>query len=93
MDDGNLREEWPLWVRVALWGLPNRNSAWVFFWLSLAIGVGCIAYGFVDRRFFLGDPMLLAALWYYLSIRWVDQNSRWSQLADAKPSDATDGAA
>jgi hypothetical protein len=66
-----------MWVRIGLWGLPNRGSAWGFFWLCMAIAVGCIAYGFVDRRFFIGGVMALAAAWYYLSIRWVDQHSGW----------------
>jgi hypothetical protein len=30
--------------------------------LSLAIAVGCVAYGFVDRRFFIGGIMVFAAL-------------------------------
>ena len=47
---------------VGLWGLPNRGSAWAFFWLSLAVAVGCTVYGFVDRRFFLGGLMVFAAL-------------------------------
>lgn len=71
------RSEWPFLVRLGLWGLPNRASAWAFFWLSIAVAVGCAAYGFVDARFFGGIAMALAALWYYLSIRWVDQHSRW----------------
>jgi hypothetical protein len=37
-----------------------------------------VAYGFVDRRFFLGGFFLLSALWYYLSIQWVEQHGRWS---------------
>ena len=68
----------PLWVRVGLWGLPNRASAWAFVWLSIVIAAGCVAYGFVDWRFFSGGVMVLAALWYYLSIRWVDRHGRWS---------------
>jgi hypothetical protein len=68
----------PLWVQVGLWGLPNRASAWAFFWLSLAVAVGCVAYGFVDWRFFFGGLIVFAALWYYASIRWVDRHGRWS---------------
>jgi hypothetical protein len=67
----------PLWVRIGLWGLPTRRSAWVFVWLSFAIAIGCVAYGFVDRRFSVGGLMTLAALWYYLAIRWVDQHGGW----------------
>jgi hypothetical protein len=72
------RSDWPLGVRVGLWSLPTRASAWAFFWLSIALAVGGVAYGFVDRRFFLGGFFFLSALWYYLSIQWVDQHGRWS---------------
>jgi hypothetical protein len=46
--------------------------------LSIVIAVACVAYGFVDRWFFIGGSLVFAALWYYLSIRWVDQHSGWS---------------
>jgi hypothetical protein len=72
------RNGWPLLVQLALWGLPSRWAAWAFFWLSIAIAVACIAYGFIDQRFFIGGITAFAAFWYYLAIRWVDQNSTWS---------------
>lgn len=72
------RKSWPVMVRVGLWGLPNRAAAWAFVGLSIALAVGCVIYGLFDRRFFIGGILLLAALWYYLAIRWVDRHSRWS---------------
>lgn len=72
------RGEWPIMVRLGLWGLPRRWAAWIFFWVSIGISVGCVAYGFVERRFLIGGVMVLAALWYYLSIRWVDKHASWS---------------
>ena len=45
---------WPLWVSVGLWGLPGRGWAWACFWLSIAVAVGCVAYGFVFWPAFLG---------------------------------------
>jgi hypothetical protein len=70
-------EKRPLWVRIGLWGLPNRASVWAFFWLSLVLAVASVAYGFVDRRFFAGALLVIAAWWYYLSIRWVDKHGNW----------------
>jgi hypothetical protein len=72
------RSTWPPMVRLGLWGLPNRGSAWAFVWISIAITVGSTALGFVHPIAFLGSNMVFAALWYYLSIRWVDQHSSWS---------------
>jgi hypothetical protein len=65
-------------VRVGLWGVHSRGAAWAFFWLSIAAAAGCIAYGFINPPFFAGGALLLAALWYYLSIRWVDGHGGWS---------------
>lgn len=72
------RSLWPMMVQVALWGLPNRLAAWAFFWLSLGIAVGCVAYGSTNPRAFIGGLMVFASLWYFLSIRWVDQHGSWS---------------
>ena len=73
------RAMWPAWVRLGLWGLPNRASAWLFVWLSLACAAAAIPAGFLLHPVcFVGVLMIFAALWYYLSIRWVDQNSRWN---------------
>jgi hypothetical protein len=65
-------------VRLGLWGLPSRKSAWAFFWLAIALAVGCVGYGFINPPFFGGGLLVFAALWYYLAIRWVDQHARWS---------------
>jgi signal peptidase I len=74
------RRQWPAWVRIGLWGVPNRTTAWAFFWFCLAVGIACIAFGFVDRRFFGGGALFLAALWYYASIHWVDQRGALSAM-------------
>jgi hypothetical protein len=68
----------PWWVRFGLWGLKTRASAQAFVWGCVALGAGCLAYSVVDPRFAFGGVMLLAAAWYWLSIRWVDRNGGWS---------------
>jgi hypothetical protein len=77
MEQSTRRPDRPLWVQVALWGLPSRASVWVCFWLSFILTVASISYGFVDVRFFAGGLFLFAALWYYLAIRWIDRHDRW----------------
>ena len=72
------RSSWPMMVRIGLWGLPTRATAWAFFWLSLAIAAAGVAYGFINPLAFIGGLMVFAALWYYLSIRWVDRHGAWS---------------
>ena len=73
------RSKWPVMVQLGLWGLPSRWAAWGFFDLSVAVAVSCIAYGLVEPLFFVGGLLLFAALWYYLSIRWVDRHGTWSE--------------
>jgi hypothetical protein len=77
MEEKDKPLERPLFVRIALWGLVSRADAWFFLWLSAALALVCVALGFVNRYFFTGSVFLLAALWYYLSIRWMDRHDCW----------------
>jgi len=67
-----IAEERPLWVAVGLWGLKTRAVAWAFVVLSMLVATGSIIYWS-----WLGAMMYLAAVWYFLAIRWVDENSTW----------------
>jgi hypothetical protein len=69
--------ERPLWVALALWGVPGRVGMWAFFWFSLLLAAGCVAAGFVWWPLFFGGGFVRAAAWYYAAIRWVDQFGRW----------------
>lgn len=71
------RSGWPVYVRVGLWGIAGRRAAWACFGLSLALAVGSGLYAFVEPRATPGTLMFAAALWYYVSIRWVDANAHW----------------
>jgi hypothetical protein len=62
----------PLWVMVGLWGLGTRSVAWAFVVLSILVATGAIIFWS-----WLGAMMYLAALWYWLAIRWVDKNDSW----------------
>lgn len=68
------RSTWPVMVRLALKGLRSRASARWFFWLCVAAAAGFAFYQ-VEIGFYC---MLFAAIWYYLSIRWVDQHGGWN---------------
>jgi hypothetical protein len=66
-------------VVTGLWGLPNRGWAWGLVWFSLVLAGACVAYGVVSgyRPAFLGGGFVLAALWYFAAIRWVDRHGEW----------------
>jgi len=72
------RSKWPMMVQLGLWGLRSRAAARGVFWLCLAMAAGC-------------PPMVLAALWIHLSIRWVDHHGGWE--VTPAPGDAPRAAA
>ena len=69
----------PFWVVLGLVGLPSREWAIAFAWLSLAAAVGCPVYAVATDRpqWWLGIGMVLAAWWYWEAVRWVDRNDQW----------------
>ena len=75
------REHYPWWVKFSLWGVPGREAAWAFVVLSIVAAAGSTAYAVTmgDRRAFVGILFLLAALIYWLSIRWVDRHGSWQR--------------
>jgi hypothetical protein len=71
--------ERPTWVKAGLWKVRTRAAAWVFVGLSLVLALGSAAYGTSDPFFFvMGGVFAATALWYWLSIRWVDRHGDWS---------------
>jgi hypothetical protein len=71
-------ETMPLLVYLGLWGISSRTAAFNFFWVCVVLAVASVAYGFVDKRAFVGVVLFLAAAWYWYAIRWVDKNSTWN---------------
>jgi hypothetical protein len=71
--------EQPWWVEISLVGASSRSGQCTFFWLSVVLGTACVIYGFRDRRFFRGAVVFLAAFWYWMTIRWMDQHGAWPQ--------------
>jgi signal peptidase I len=78
MEAETVKPERPFWVRFGLWGLSTRASALMFCWLCVLIAAAATVYSLWDPRFFAGALLGLAALWYWLAIRWVDQHGGWS---------------
>ena len=64
--------ERPLWVAIGLWGLKTRLVALAFVALSVLLGTGLMLYWSWQ-----GALVYMAALWYFLAIRWVDKNGSW----------------
>jgi len=70
--------EYPGWVKFSLLGFPCRAAQWFFFALSLAAALGLLIYGQWNPRAFYGSIVaIMAALMYWLTIRWVDRHGTW----------------
>jgi hypothetical protein len=70
----------PWWVRVTLWGLASRSSAWACAWLCLALALASVAYATIarDGRWLVGGILVLGAVGYCLAICWMDRHGSWS---------------
>jgi hypothetical protein len=68
----------PWWVKFPLLGLPNRSSAVLSMWLTVALAAASVLFGFRDIRFSWGALALLATPWYMRAIVWVDRHGGWS---------------
>jgi hypothetical protein len=81
MADRLRRAQYPWWVKMGLWGLPNRPAVWGFVWLSVALAAVVPPYMFWAGypRWPAGFLFLLAALAYWQTIRWVDRNGEWQE--------------
>lgn len=71
-DSPNNPPKRPILVRVGLWGLETRQSALAFMWLCL---IGAVVA--VVLKSWFAPLLLLAALWYWYSLTWVDKNGGW----------------
>ena len=66
----------PLWVRLGLWSIKIRKTAIIYLIISIVSGISA---GIFWHPIWFG--MFAAAAWYWLSIRWMDQNAGWAARA------------
>jgi hypothetical protein len=73
-----VRESRPIWVRLGLFGISSRPLALAYLLVSLLLAVGGVLWSLSDPRFFPAAAFLLAFLWYWLCIRWMDRHDAWN---------------
>jgi hypothetical protein len=72
------RSDYPLWVKASTWGIPGRSGLWAFVAFSLATSVLLLVHGIRTGRLLEVAALLaVAALPYWLSIRWIDEHGSW----------------
>jgi hypothetical protein len=80
----------PLWVRLAWDAVPTRKIAmWIIiscvaFTLYCVPWVSYTANPLIKKLFLIDNwwwsaPMLPLMLWYWLSMKWVDQHDGWEE--------------
>ena len=74
-------EEWavaPAWVRFGFWGVRDRKIAVKWEIASLVLGFAGSVAGFFYPAAAGGPLFFLAAYYYAVQIRWVDNKGLWS---------------
>jgi len=79
----------PLWVSLALSSVESRRGALILVWGSLLFTFYCIPWSmfagkesWLAKVFLLDDwswfaMMIPCTVWYWLSLKWVDDNTGW----------------
>lgn len=62
----------PILVSLGLWAIHKRGIALTYMWLCIAAAVVSAWFSFLP-----GTGLLLAALWYWYAVRWMDKNQGW----------------
>jgi hypothetical protein len=84
----------PLWVYLALSSISTRKGALMLIGVSVAFSLYCIPWsqfsanhGWVKKIFLIDDwswfaMMVPVIFWYWISIKWIDNNSGWAESVD-----------
>ncbi len=76
------KENMPLWAYWGLWGIHSRKVALGFVVVTGVVSLLCIAVGIMVHAYtLLSFP--LVPLWYWLSLKWADNNSAWDATEDS----------
>lgn len=82
-------ENMPWWVFLAFSSIETRKAALILIWSSLTLTIYCLPWvlyfpnnNWVKTLCLIDDwewfsMMLPMTLWYWLSMRWIDNNRGW----------------
>ena len=82
-------EKTPLWVFLAFSSIETRKGAIRLIWASVVFTLYCLPWPlFFSTQDLLINKVLIEdwswfammvpiVMWYWLSLRWVDKNTRW----------------
>lgn len=85
------KDNMPIWVFLAFSSIDTRKGALLLTWACVVFALYCIPWsqfftsqGWVATIFMIEDWSWFAmmgpmTLWYWISLRWVDNNSGWAE--------------
>jgi len=80
----------PIWVYLAFSSITTRKAALLLIWACVVFSFYCIPWqllfvnqNWIGKIFLIKDwywfaMMAPMTLWYWISLRWVDNNSEWA---------------
>lgn len=83
----------PLWVFLALSSINTRRGALWLVWSCIAFTIYCLPWSqllpnqdWINKVFLIEEwdwfvMMVPIVIWYWLSLRWADNNSVWKESA------------
>ncbi|MBU1054151.1 MAG: hypothetical protein KKC46_10015 [Proteobacteria bacterium] len=86
----------PMWVYLAFSVIETRKGALWLIGSSVVFSVYCVPWGriftnqdWIMKIFLINDwswfaMMIPVILWYWISLRWMDRNSKWTDSAHQK---------
>lgn len=67
------KDDMPDIVYLGLMGINSKMTAYIYLVVCVIAAIGSFVLGYP----LLGVLLVVAALWYVYSIRWVESNSSW----------------
>lgn len=72
------KDNMPLWVQWALFGINSRKVAMIFFITTFILSLVAIVVGVIIKDYSLAT-LSFVPLWYGISIKWMDVYSSWTE--------------
>ncbi len=82
-------KEYPLWVRLGLWGVNKRSTVkltavllFIFSVIELTYGLSLMnrEIGMESKKIAFGTLLLIGFIQYFLTLRWMDKNGNWEEV-------------
>ena len=89
-------DKMPIWVYLAFSSIATRKGALLLIWACVAFSIYCIPWShffpsldWIVKIFLIEDwtwsaTMAPVTFWYWISLRWIDNNFGWAETGQDK---------